>query len=226
MKYVVMECHEGYAVLMDEGAGFVHAANLHYTVGQTVTNPVLMHEAEAEPVQKRITMKKLMPIAAAAACAAVVSAAGFRYYTQNIRTHSVVLMSSDANIKMYLNQQGEVVSLKSDDDYGAALLKHYSAKHKSKTDVANELLQRQIDEGHLTSEDTVDIYISTCDDAEFDTYKTEFETEIQQVKVSVQEMNAAPEPPKPVKANPKADPKADPKKDPKADPKADPKTKA
>ena len=75
MKYVVMECHEGYAVLMDEGAGFVHAANLHYTVGQTVTNPVLMHEAEAEPVQKRITMKKLMPIAAAAACAAVVSAA-------------------------------------------------------------------------------------------------------------------------------------------------------
>lgn len=227
MKYVVTECHEGFAVLMDEGAGFVHAANLHYQVGQIVTNPIIMQTADAEPAQKRITMKKLMPFMAAAACIAVVSAVGFRYYTQNVKTHSIVLMSSDANIKMYLNQQGEVVSLKSDDDYGAALLKHYSAKHKSKTDVANDLLRLQIDEGHLTSEDTVDIYISTCNDAEFDTYKTEFETEIQQVKVSVQEMTAAPEPPKPVKPEhkdePKKDPKAEPKKDPKADPKTDPK---
>ena len=225
MKYLVTECHEGYAVLMDEQAGFVHAANLHYQVGQTVTNPILMQEAE--PEQKHITMKKLMPFMAAAACIAVVSAAGFRYYTRNVKTYSVVLMSSDANIKMYLNQQGEVVSLKSDDDYGAALLKHYSAKHKTKIDVANELLRKQIDEGHLTSSDTVDIYISACNDAEFDTYKTEFETEIQQVKVSVQEMAAAPEPPKPVKPDPKAeakkDPKAEAKKDPKAGPEQDPK---
>ena len=52
MKYVVMECHDGYAVLMDEGAGFVQAANLHYSVGQTVTDPLIMQESG--PEQKKI----------------------------------------------------------------------------------------------------------------------------------------------------------------------------
>jgi len=33
MKYIVMECHEGYAVLMDEESRFVNAANMHYEVG-------------------------------------------------------------------------------------------------------------------------------------------------------------------------------------------------
>ena len=29
MKYIVMECHEAYAILMDEESRFFHAANLH-----------------------------------------------------------------------------------------------------------------------------------------------------------------------------------------------------
>ena len=223
MKYVVTECHDGYAVLMDEGAGFVHAANLHYAVGQTVTDPILMQEAE--PAEKRITVRRILPVLAAAACLAVVSAAGFSYYSGKYKTHSVVVMSSDANIKMYLNKQGEVLSVQAEDDYAEEILKDYDTKNKSKTDVANDLLAKQIESGHLTSGDTVDFYISADTNAAYDTYKTEFETEIQQVRVSVQELGV-PEPPKPDKAEKPAapvtpaapDPKADPKNDPKAEP--------
>lgn len=219
MKYVVTECHDGYAVLMDEGAGFVHAANLHYAVGQTVTDPILMQEAE--PAEKRITVKRILPVLAAAACLAVVSAAGFSYYSGKYRTHSVVVMSSDANIKMYLNKQGEVLSVQGEGDYAEEILKDYDTRNKSKTDVANDLLAKQIEEGHLTSGDTVDFYISADTNAAYDIYKTEFETEIQQVRVSVQELGA-PEPPKPAKGEAPAKPEKQVKPDAKADPKAEP----
>ena len=45
MKYMVMECHTGYAVLLDEEGRFWKAANLHYQVGETVEDPVRMLRA-------------------------------------------------------------------------------------------------------------------------------------------------------------------------------------
>ena len=44
MSYLVMECHPGYAVLLDEEGRFLKAANLRYETGQTVYDPVLMKE--------------------------------------------------------------------------------------------------------------------------------------------------------------------------------------
>ena len=44
MKYLVMECKTGYAVLLDEEGRFRKAANLHYQVGETVEDPVLMRD--------------------------------------------------------------------------------------------------------------------------------------------------------------------------------------
>lgn len=52
MNYLVMECHEAYAILMDEESRFFHAANLHYTVGQTVTSPILMQQETAAEQRK------------------------------------------------------------------------------------------------------------------------------------------------------------------------------
>lgn len=66
MSYLVMECHPGYAVLLDEDGRFLKAANLRYEVGQTVYDPVLMKET-AE--RQRHTMRWISSgIAAIAAC--------------------------------------------------------------------------------------------------------------------------------------------------------------
>ena len=40
MKYLVMETHPAYAVLLDEEGRFLKAANLNYQVGDTVQNVV------------------------------------------------------------------------------------------------------------------------------------------------------------------------------------------
>lgn len=36
MKYLIMECHMAYAVVLDEDGSFLKAANMDYEVGQTV----------------------------------------------------------------------------------------------------------------------------------------------------------------------------------------------
>lgn len=38
MKYLVMECHPGYAVVLDENGRFLKVANRRYEVGQTVAD--------------------------------------------------------------------------------------------------------------------------------------------------------------------------------------------
>ena len=57
MRYLVMECHTSYAVLLDECGCFVRAANLCYQVGETVEEPVLLREKT--PVNKRVLLQAL-----------------------------------------------------------------------------------------------------------------------------------------------------------------------
>lgn len=65
MKYIVMECHTSYAVLLDENGVFLKAANLHYEVGQTVSNPVLMQENQTSKDKTQKAIKNtLIAIAA------------------------------------------------------------------------------------------------------------------------------------------------------------------
>ena len=45
MSYMVLECHPGYAVVLDEDGAFLKVANLHYEVGQMVTDVVPMQAA-------------------------------------------------------------------------------------------------------------------------------------------------------------------------------------
>ena len=57
MKYLVMECHTGYAVLLDEEGRFCRAANPGYEVGQTVEDPVLMREELAAGTLREIPVE-------------------------------------------------------------------------------------------------------------------------------------------------------------------------
>ncbi|MCR4862537.1 MAG: hypothetical protein K5884_07985 [Ruminococcus sp.] len=157
MKYIVMECHEGYAVLMDEESRFVNAANLGYTVGQTVTEPVLMEYGGDEIRRKR---RIVMTVAAAAACLVVMFGTGYHYYAANYKTYSTVIISSDAGVKMHLNKKGKVISLESTSPKGDEILSNYSGKGKDKNDAISDILEMELSKGYITNGDTVSLYIS------------------------------------------------------------------
>lgn len=190
MKYLVIECHPAYAVLMDEASRFVRAANLHYTVGQTVTDPVLMQN---ETTKTALHRSVIVRITAAAACLLLLSAAGFRYYNRNLKTESVVVIASGFNIEMGLNSRGKVISLNSDTENGQALLREYSGKNKTSVEAANDLLQLQIDKGMIADGDTVRFYIASDNAASYSAYKTALEAEIPKMSlhIEVEEMTPA-----------------------------------
>ena len=68
MKYMVMECHLTYAVVLSEDGRFLKAANLHYEPGQVVTDLVEMEIPESRRDEKRKGRRWIYTLAAAAAC--------------------------------------------------------------------------------------------------------------------------------------------------------------
>ena len=175
MKYMVMECHPGYAVLLDEEGRFRKAANLRYEVGQTVEAPFLMKERQ--PGLSVLPGKRWISAAAAmAACAFLLF--GFRYYQNYMYPYSSIYLTINPEVLMELNRQGNVVRLSGTNEDGRKLLEGYSGRGKDKLTVADELIDRAIDMGFLSEGGQVSFYIDAPDEALFQEYGVELRTEI------------------------------------------------
>ena len=174
MSYLVMECHPGYAVLLDEGGRFLKAANLRYEIGQTVYDPVLMKET---PERRRHTVRWISSgIAAIAAC--FLPFFGLGYYQNYIRPYSSIYLTINPEVQMDLNRQGMVVRLTGTNEDGKALLDGYDGKGKDKVTAADELIDRAIEMGFLSEGGRVSFSIDSPDEALFQEYGTELRTEV------------------------------------------------
>lgn len=187
MKYIVMECNKGFAVLMDEESRFVKAADLRYEVGQTVTDPVLMEEESGRA--NKITFHVGRAIAVAA-CLVLMVSAGSIYYSRNLKPHSTIVISSDANIRLDLNKKGKVLHIRCEDSLGKEILKDYNGKGKDMLTVANEILELEKKKGVISDGDTVNFYIESDNSGDFDTYKSDVEHGITDINVNVHGIGA------------------------------------
>ena len=169
MKYLVMECHPGYAVLLDEEGRFLKAANLHYEVGQTVQSPVLMREKPYGRRRGRWIASGIM--AAAAACLLLFF--GVTYYQNNILTYSSIYLTINPEIQMDLNRKGMVVELTGTNEDGKELLEGYDGRGKDKITVSDELIDRAIEMGFLSEGGMVSFSIDSPDDALYQEYGKE-----------------------------------------------------
>ena len=186
MKYIVVECHAGYAVLMDENALFVRAANLGYEVGQTVESPVL--EESPRKQGKNIIIYRV--VAAAAACMVLVT--GFFVYQRNYAVYSKITISASADeICLQVNRKGEVLTAESINNSGSQLLEDYDPHGKDKITAAEEIVQKAVSMGSISDGDTVSLYIDTPEN-DYTEYKAEFEEHFRsdrKIKVDVKKYN-------------------------------------
>ena len=174
MSYLVMECHPGYAVLLDEEGRFLKAANLRYEIGQTVYDPVLMKET---PEKKQHTIRWVSSgIAAIAACFLLFF--GFGYYQNYVQPYSSIYLTINPEVQMDLNRQGTVVKLTGTNEDGETLLEGYEGKGKDKVTVADELIDRAIEMGFLSEGGQVSFSIDSPDEALFQEYGTELRTKV------------------------------------------------
>lgn len=172
MSYLVMECHPGYAVLLDEEGRFLKAANLRYKVGQTVYEPVLMKELQKK---QRHTVRWISSgITAIAACFLLFF--GFGYYQNYMQPYSSIYLTINPEVQMDLNRQGTVVDLMGLNEDGKELIDGYNVKGKDKVTVADELIDRAIEMGFLSEGGRVSFSIDSPDDALFQEYGTELRT--------------------------------------------------
>ena len=209
MKYMVMECHPAYAVLMDEDSRFVRAANLRYTVGQTVTDPVLMDE----PIQKQgITQHRTLRIAAAAACLLILSGVGFGMFRMNRiqlteDTQSVVILVERTRYEMKLNSSGEVISVQSDDADGKRELNSYDGRHITLSAMMHDILEQSLNDGKISEESPVQVYVPSDNTEQYIDYKTQIENEAAKLSVKAEVKGLIPP------ENPPAPPAPDPSKE-------------
>ena len=174
MSYLVMECHPGYVILLDEEGRFLKAANLRYETGQTVYDPVLMKET---PERQRHTVRWISSgIAAIAACFLLFF--GIGYYQNYLQPYSSIYLTINPEVQMELNRQGTVVGLAGTNKDGEALLEDYDGKGKDKVTVADELIDRAIEMGFLSEGGRVSFSIDSPDDALFQEYGMELRTEV------------------------------------------------
>lgn len=174
MSYIVMECHPGYVILLDEEGRFLKAANLHYEVGQTISHPVMMH-AEAFK-QKKMIQFITSGAATIAACLLLFLGAG--YYQSYMAAYSSIYLSINPEVQIDLNRHGMAVRLTGTNEDGRTLLEGYNGKGKDKVTIADELIDRAIEMGFLSEGGRISFSIDTPDDVLFQEYGVQLRSEI------------------------------------------------
>ena len=157
MKYLVMETHPAYAVVLDEEGRFLKAANLHYQVGDTVQNIVELRKPKAK---SPILWKPLSGLAAAAACFCLVF---FGYYQSNYTAYGTLRIQINPDVEMTVSRTDRVLELEGLNDDGEDLIEGYAYRGKDRETAANELVERAIDMGYLSDGDTISITVNSPD---------------------------------------------------------------
>lgn len=174
MKYLVMECFDSYAVLLDEDGRFVKSANLGYEVGQTVENPVLMRGKSLE--KRKMPTRFLAGIATVAAVIGLFF--GYSFYQENYTPYSSIVMSINPEVEMVLNKRGEVIDLAGKNEDGIHLLEGYEVVNQDKIAVANELVDRAVEMDYLAEGGRISFAIDTPDQVLFEEYGIELRKEL------------------------------------------------
>ena len=157
MKYLVMETHPAYAVVLDEEGRFLKAANLQYRVGDTVQHIVELRQARP---RAPALWKPLSGLAAAAACLCLVF---FGYYQPNYTAYGTLRIQINPDVEMTVSRTDRVLDLEGLNADGEDLIEGYDYRGKDRETAAGELVERAIDMGYLSDGDTISITVSSSD---------------------------------------------------------------
>lgn len=144
-KYMVMECHPSYAVVLGDDGRFLKVVNFNYEVGQTVTDVVEMQIPQSVP-KKKNNKRWLYSLAAMAACLVLIVASVFRMWQTPCAS---VYLSINPEVRIDVNRRDIVVGLDGVNEDGANLIEGYDYKKKELNLVMDELVERAIDMGYL-----------------------------------------------------------------------------
>lgn len=170
MKYIVMERHESYVIVLDEEGRFFKVANMDYSPGQTLTKVVPMEDIKAKN-RKRLAFF-ILPL-----IIALLAGVSLWFFVFGGNT---VLNSGTANVqeenpivfRIYLggeigvvcDSESKVVRVYGVDEKGEAIAEGFDYSEMSIGDAAVELLERAYEIGYITKESEIFIAIEGEED--------------------------------------------------------------
>ncbi len=159
MKYLVMECHTAYAVVLSDEGQFLKVANLRYQVGQRVSQVVEMSLPQ-EPVVPRKKKPGWVPvIASLAACLTLV----FGGWFVNFMPYASVYVAINPEVRIDVSRTDRVVDVTGVNQDGETLLAGYTLTQRKLDLVMDELVDRAIDMGYLHEGGTVTLTLEADD---------------------------------------------------------------
>lgn len=156
MKYMVLECHPGYAVVLDEEGSFLKVANRRYEVGQMVTDVVPMQVPPRKKYSRWITS-----LAAMAACLALVL--GLTLPGTHV-PYASVYVKINPEVRIDVDKKDMVVGLAGVNQDGIDLIEGYDYHRKHLDLVTDELVDRAIDMGYLQADGQITISLDSQDE--------------------------------------------------------------
>ena len=160
MKYMVMECHLSYAVVLDENGSFLKVANMRYEVGQTVENVVEM-ASEVKGLSSKGYKKRFKALMATAAC--IIAALTAVLGVELMPCGSVYLNINPA-VRLDVNRRDKVIGLEGINTDGESLIDGYAYRRKDVETVTDELVDRAVDMGYLHEGGAITITLDSDDD--------------------------------------------------------------
>ncbi len=174
MKYLVMEKHQGYVILLDEEGSFLRAVDRGYEVGQTLTEPMILAPVQA----KRQPRSILKQFTAFALTAVLLFAIGFGIWQQNFAVFTTVHITINPDLRMDLSHAGNILKLVALNEDASALLAGYESKGKDRRTVTAELIERAIAQGYLEEGDRILLDIESRHEHDRTEYEEEFAARI------------------------------------------------
>ncbi len=151
MKYMVMECHLSYAVVLSRDGRFLKVANRHYEVGQTVTNVIEMQIPQSVPKEKTVVKERERRrwVYAAVAVAAVFLLVFSFVLQTGLSTFASIYLSINPEVRIDVNRYDKVIALEGINTEGKKLVEEYHYNNKELNPVIDELVDRAIEMGYL-----------------------------------------------------------------------------
>lgn len=145
MKYLVMECHTGYAVVLDAAGRFCKVANRHYRVGQTVTDVYLLG-----PDLRRRAPRRRMHLPAALLAAACLCLMALGAWQLLLAPYGTVRVQINPDIRFTVNRLNQVIRAEGVNPDGTALLAEQHWLFRSIDQAAVDTADLAMAQGYLT----------------------------------------------------------------------------
>lgn len=150
MKYLVMERHESYVIVLDEQGRFFKVANMDYSPGQTLTKVVPM-ENFAEKRKKRAVFFALF-----LAVVLLFAFGIYFFFFSSSGTDSVVYrINMGGEIAVTCDRENNVTKIDGKNPEGKILAQDVDFRDKSVRTVSAELLEKSVSMGFIGKDEEI-----------------------------------------------------------------------